>query len=203
MYAHYHVPVHTVVLLLRPDATHANMNGVLQYAPRPECGGMDFRYQIVRLWERPAAELLAADLGVAPLAVLGRLPDDVSLEEGLAAVVQQLAERLQKEAPTDRVKKLLTDALLLTGLRVRRDAAVKIFRGVRVMQESDTYLMIVDEGRVKQVQKDILILGEDRFGTPDESVKTRLEGISDLERLDRLFHRAFKAASWDEILDTP
>ncbi len=179
------------------------MDGVIRYAPRPESGGMSFRYQIVRLWERPAAGLLAADLGVAPLAMLGRLPDDVSLEEELSQVVRQLAERLQRKAPADRAKGLLTDALLLTGLRVRRDMAARIFGGVRAMEESDTYLMIVDEGQVKYAKKAVLVAGEKRLGAPDASAKARLEAITDLERLDRMFHRAFDAAGWDEILDTP
>src|SRR6266542_4236515 len=34
LYAQYHVPVHTIVLLLRPEAAHANMNGSICYAPR-------------------------------------------------------------------------------------------------------------------------------------------------------------------------
>src|SRR2546423_3249806 len=38
LFAHYHVPVHTLVLLLRPEAAHANLNGVLGYAPRPGHG---------------------------------------------------------------------------------------------------------------------------------------------------------------------
>src|SRR5262249_5204703 len=75
VFAHYHVPVHTIVLLLRPEAAHSNMDGVIRYAPRPGRGRMDFGYEIVRLWERPAEELLAADPGVAPLAMLGRLPE--------------------------------------------------------------------------------------------------------------------------------
>jgi len=54
-------------------------------------------------------ELVAADVGVVPLAVPGRL------EKGV-----------------------LTDAFLLTGLRVRRDVAARIFRGVTAMHESDT-----------------------------------------------------------------
>src|SRR5271156_3860663 len=53
VFAHYHVPVHTVVVLLRPEAAHANLNGVISYAPRPESGSMDFSYQVVRLWEHP------------------------------------------------------------------------------------------------------------------------------------------------------
>src|SRR5204863_4628069 len=31
LFAHYHVPVHTVVLLLRPQAGHSNMNGAVRY----------------------------------------------------------------------------------------------------------------------------------------------------------------------------
>jgi hypothetical protein len=203
LFAHYHVPVHTIVILLRPEAAHSNLNGVLRYAPRPGRGNMEFRYEVVRLWERPAEELLAADPGVVPLAMLGRLPENLSLEDGLAAVAGQVVERLIREAPPERVKKLLTDALLLTGLRVRRDAAARIFQGVRIMQESDTYLMILDEGQEKARREDILLFGEGRFGPPDESIKVHLSQITDLERLTRMVRRASTATSWKEILDTP
>jgi hypothetical protein len=203
LFAHYHVPVHTLIILLRPEAAHANMNGVIRYAPRPQRGSMDFGYEMVRLWERPAEELLAADLGVAPLAMLGRLPEGLSLEDGLSAVAQRVAERLTTEGRPDRVKKLLTDAFLLTGLRVRRDAAARIFRGVRAMHESDTYLAIIDEGQEKYAKKAILLLGEKSLGAPDESIKNRLAGITDLERLDRMLLQTRTAASWQEILDTP
>ncbi|HVC97178.1 MAG TPA: hypothetical protein VND64_26095 [Pirellulales bacterium] len=203
LFAHHHVPVHTVIILLRPEAAHSNLNGVISYAPRPERGRMNFGYEVVRLWERPADELLAADLGVVPLAMLGRLPAGLSLEDGLTAVAQRVVERLAKESPTERGKKLLTDTLLLTGLRVKRDVAVRIFQGVRVMQESDTYLMILDEGQEKRARKDILLVGEERFGPPDDSVRVRLSGITDLDHLDRMLRRAVKAASWQEILETP
>jgi hypothetical protein len=82
LFAHYHVPVHTVIILLRPEAAHANLNGAIHYAPRPGRSSMDFSYDIVPLWQRPAEELLAADLGVTPLAMLGRLPAGVALEDG-------------------------------------------------------------------------------------------------------------------------
>jgi hypothetical protein len=202
LFAHYHVPVHTAIILLRPEAAHANVSGVLGYAPRPERGRMDFSYEVVRLWERPAAELLAADLGVAPLAMLGRLPEDMPLEDGLAAVARQVVERLTNEAPPGRARKLLTDALLLTGLRVRRDVAVRIFRGIHVMQESDTYLMILDEGQAKATREDILVVGEERFGPPEEAVRAQLASVTDLGRLKRMHRRAVKAASWEEILAT-
>ncbi len=204
LYSHYQVPVHTVVIQLRPQAAHGNMNGAVNYAPRPGRGSMDFRYELVRLWERSAEELLALDPGVAPLAVLGRLPEGLALEDGLSAVAHRLVERVTKEVPTDRAMKLLTDALLLTGLRVRRDAAFKIFRGVRIMQESDTYLAILDEGQEKQAREDILVVGEERFGIPEEAIRVQLNNITDLQRLKRMHRRAVKkAANWQEILETP
>jgi hypothetical protein len=203
LFAHYHVPVHTVVLLLRPEAGHSNLNGMIRYSPRPGRGSMDFRYEPIRLWERPAEELLAAELGVAPLALLGRLPEDLSLEDGLTAVARRVAERLTREAPADRARKLLTDAFLLTGLRVRRNVAAQIFRGVRAMHESDTFLAIIDEGQEKFAHKAILAVGEERFGPPDEKVVAQLSAVTDLARLERMVRRAAKATAWQEVLETP
>jgi hypothetical protein len=98
---------------------------------------------------------------------------------------------------------LLTDAYLLTGLRLRRDLAARVFRGVKAMQESDTFLAILDEGQEKGTRASILVVGEERLGTPDESVKEQLSNVTDLARLMRMVRRAAKAASWQEILDTP
>ncbi|HEX5446385.1 MAG TPA: hypothetical protein VFW87_21335 [Pirellulales bacterium] len=203
LYAHHLVPVHTMIVLLRPGAAHPNMGGALHYAARPGRGKMDFGYEVVRLWELPAEELLNGDLAVVPLAVLGRLPEGETLEEGLAAVAKRVVERLIQEAPLDRAKRLLTDALLLTGLRVKREVAAEIFRGVRMMQESDTYLMILDEGKEKQAKKSILWFGEERFGPAGKTVYDQLDNITDLERLERMTRRAATAASWQDILDTP
>jgi hypothetical protein len=202
LFAHYHVPVHTIVILLRPEAAHSNMNGVIRYAPRPGRGSMDFSYEAVFLWQRSVAELLAADVGVAPLAMLGRLPEDLSLEDGLASVAQRVVERVTREAAPDRANKLVTDAYLLTGLRVRRDVAKRIFMGVRAMHESDTYLAILDEGAEKALRGVVLMFGENRLGPPDESVTARLNTITDLERLRRMIVTAAEGATWQEILDT-
>src|SRR5260370_23156622 len=52
LFAHYHVAAHTVIVLLRPEAAHPNLNGIVRHAPRPRRGRMDFSYEVVRLWER-------------------------------------------------------------------------------------------------------------------------------------------------------
>lgn len=203
LHAQFRVPVHTVIVLLRPEAAHSNLSGAIRYAPRPGRGRMNFAYEVVRLWKRPSEELLAGDLGVTPLAMLGRLPKGLPKNHALASVAQRVVERLIREAPPEQAKKLLTHALLLTGLRVKRDVASEIFRGVHVMQESDTYLMILDEGREKQAKKDIILFGEERLGPAGEVIRAQLDGISDLERLERMARRSAKATSWQEIIQTP
>ena len=71
------------------------------------------------------------------------------------------------------------------------------------MQESDTYLAIVDEGQEKCARDAILIVGEERLGPPTESVRAQLGTVTDLPRLKRIIRRTAKAASWQEIVDTP
>ena len=71
------------------------------------------------------------------------------------------------------------------------------------MEESDTCLMIIDEGQEKFAHKAILAFGEERLGRPTEAVRSQLEAIADLDRLERMVRRAAKAATWEEILETP
>ena len=162
---------------------------------------MNFSYEIIRLWERSVEDLLAANLGVA---MLGHLPESVSLEEGLAAVAQRVVDRVIRKAPPERVtKKLLTDAYLLTGLRVRRDVAARIFRGVRAMHESDTYLAILDEGQEKATREDILVVGEEQIHCARRCANSASECRGRGGETKRMLRRAVKAANWQEILETP
>ena len=164
---------------------------------------MLFEYEVVRLWERPAERLLAGELGLAPLAVLGELPKGTALEDGLAAVVQKLVDRLTLETEPEQATKLVTTALLLTGLRVDRNVALKIFRGVSMLEESDTYLMILEQGEERATRRHIQLVGEERLGTAGEAIRDQLSTITDPERLERMLRTALKAAGWQEILNTP
>ncbi len=71
------------------------------------------------------------------------------------------------------------------------------------MHESDSYLAILDEGQEKATRKAILVVGEERFGPVQETVKVQLSTITDLDRLERMHRSAIKAGNWQEILDTP
>ena len=71
------------------------------------------------------------------------------------------------------------------------------------MHESDTYLAILDEGRETEARRLIRRLAKQTLGEPDEATITRLEGITDIDRLERIHDRAVEARSWQELLDTP
>jgi hypothetical protein len=203
LHRQYRVPVDSVVVLLRPQAAHYNLTGTVQYAGQRQGRRMDFGYEVMRLWQQPVAPLLAADLGTLPLAPLCQLPPDLRQEEALAGVVQQVVDRLVREAPAEKVRRLLTAAFLLTGLRVSRVVARELFRGVRAMRESDTYLAILDEGAEKEARKLIFQLGEEHAGPPDEATRTALLAITDLERLEAILSRLVRLRSWQEALKLP
>jgi predicted transposase YdaD len=176
---------------------------------RPGRGKMDFGYEILRLWERPARELLTGALGTLPLAPLCQLPAGLSVEAGMAVVIDQMAKRILAEAPEDRAQKLLTSAFLLAGLRVEREVARQLFQGVRAMRESDTYLAILDEGRdegrLEEARQGILRLGQIRFGAPSEAITATINTIADLERLRRIHDQLMAPglSTWTDLLNTP
>jgi hypothetical protein len=197
------VPVHTILLLLRPEARHRNLTGTLAYAARPGRGGSTFNYEVLPLWERPLEHFLEGPLGIAPLAVLAHLPEGIPLEQGLAGVIGRLCERLQREAPPEKFGKLLTSAYVLTGLRLPRERAWTLFRGVQGMYESDTYLAILDEGRLAEAREVVLRLGKKKCGPPPDAVVTTVKGIEDRERLAHLQERILEVSSWQELLELP
>jgi hypothetical protein len=198
----YGIPVHSSVLLLREQAAHPNMTGSVQYAARPERGRMDFGFEVIRLWEIPAEQLLRSSLVTAPLAVLGKLPETLGLTDGLAAVVRQLAERLEREAAGTQADRLLTAAYILTGLRLKApDEVRRLFQGASIaMRESVTYQAILEEGRVEELHRVILRQGRLRFGDADETVRHEIEAIRDIETLEELTDGLVTVSSWDELM---
>ncbi len=209
LHRRYTVPVHTIVMLMRPTATHSNLNGEVSYSARPGHGSMNFEYEIIELWQIPVDDLLRSPVGLLPLAPLGRLPEDVARQEALQAVLDRMAERITEETEHDQSVRLLTSAYLLIGLRVNRAEARELFQGVQAMKESETYMMILDEGKEigreegREATRELLrIFGEERFGPLDESDAAQLEAIKDLAKLQELAKKVSKVNSWKELFET-
>ncbi|HTU91123.1 MAG TPA: hypothetical protein VMF69_13680 [Gemmataceae bacterium] len=199
----YSVPVHSLVLLLRPAADDPSLTGKLRYQAWPRRGRMLFKYEVVRLWQKPVRRFLAGHLGTLPLAPLCRLPENVPLEEALASVIRRMDERLQREAPPQQAALLLNTAYILTGLRVSRPVLGQLFEGVRAMRESSAYQAILEEGAIGEAQATLLRQGQRKFGSPSDAMTVSVRAIADLERLHRMTDQIPMVSSWDEVLATP
>jgi hypothetical protein len=74
------------------------------------------------------------------------------------------------------------------------------------MRESTTYQWILkegrNEGRVSEAQRLLVLQGEIRFGTADESIRGDIEAIRDLEHLEMLSRRLFDTNihDWEGLL---
>ena len=76
------------------------------------------------------------------------------------------------------------------------------------MEESSTIQAFIEEGRRKGLQEGkarearriILLLGRIRFGDVGDAVVSRLDAISNLEKLEQFVERLLIVSSWDELL---
>jgi hypothetical protein len=86
----HELPVHTALILLRPEADSAHLTGTYRY--RPPHGGSEvvFDYQVVRLWQEPVERFLDGGSGVLPLAPLCAVP-----REALHGVIRRMEARVE------------------------------------------------------------------------------------------------------------
>jgi predicted transposase YdaD len=211
----YGVPVHSVVILLRPRADRGDLTGTLSYAARPGRGKLEFAFEVIRLWQVPVERLLRSGLGTLPLAVLGQMPAGRAADEALPEVIARLVQRIEGEAPSEQGPILLTASFVLTGLRVSQQRVLELFQGVRKMRESTAYQAILDEGRAEglimgeskgraeEARQLLLRLGRKKLGPSEARVEETIRGIDNVDRLELLIERLLEAASWQELLQTP
>jgi hypothetical protein len=200
LHYHYLVPVHSVIVLLRPEADHANLTGRLHYVGKARKGKMDFSYEVVRLWREPVKRFLTAGVGALPLAPLCKLPGGRRAADALGPVIRRIDERLTQEAAPDVRAHLLAATYVLCGLRVSPEVATPLFQGILDMKESSTYQAILNEGAIGSLQKTLLILGKQRFGQPQQAVEHAIRGLSDRQRLERMVEKLDGCSTWEELL---
>src|SRR5207253_7203077 len=75
LYEQFGLPVESFIILLRRRADRSDLTGHVQYAGADGSPILDFRFTVVRVWQRPCEEFLNGGLGLAPLATLGALPE--------------------------------------------------------------------------------------------------------------------------------
>jgi hypothetical protein len=196
------LPVHTVLVLLRPKATATDLTG--RYDLRGAGGRpyLTFRYTVVRVWRESLAGLLAAGPGLLPLALLTN-----EAAADLPAAFGRFRDRLRRPDVSDTVRgKLLGTTFTLGGLRYAEDRLLELFMSLdRILEDSTTYQGLlrrgVAAGRVEQARAVVVRLAHKRFG-PSPAGEAAVNAVADLPRLDRLADRVLDATGWDDLLAT-
>jgi predicted transposase YdaD len=198
--------VRSVAVLLRPEANLANLTGRYERRFAAEEAHATFRYWVVRVWEFPPETLLTAGLGLLPLA-----PISAVAEPDLPGVVERMKQRLHSRRLRNTAARLWTATYVLVGMRYSEAMAARLLEGVIGMEESVTYQAIVrkglqqglQQGRVEEARKMVLLMGEARFGPPTPRTLAVIEAIDELTKLEQLPVRLVQASSWEELLDLP
>lgn len=199
----HNLPVRTVVVVLRPEANSPVLTGEYRRQLEGEESYRVFRYGVIRVWQLDPDVLLKGGPGTLPLAPIA------AVSEGeLPGVIAKLGERLEKPPLRKLAGSLWTAADILLGLRYPADMVQVLLQGVKAMRESTTYQAILEEGRqegirlgeIRQAQRMLLSLGQERFGAPSQKLRKRLERLEDLDRLQALARRMLHADSWENLL---
>ena len=195
----HQLPVQSVIVLLRRKADSPSLSGKFQDHLPNGVLYHDFRYNVVRVWERPAAEILAGNVWTLPLA-----PISLVAETELPTVIKRMEERFETEADPREIADLWAATYVMMGLVYPDEYAKALLQGVRKMKESATYRAILREGKaegkIEEAKRILLRQGRIRFGQPKATVKSRIEAIADLARLEHLTDRVLDAESWDELI---
>jgi hypothetical protein len=198
------LPIHSVLVLLRPKANATDQTGTLVRLGADGQPYHTFRYHVVRVWEETVADLLTAGPGLAPLALL---TNEASLN--LDGAFERFRERLrQPDVPRSMAEELFNETFVLSGLRYNRTRMIELYRRLNMtLEESDTYQWILEQGEAKgkalTLRRNVLVLGEKRFGPPPATITQAVQAMTDHDRLDRIISRVFDATSWDDLLTTP
>jgi hypothetical protein len=202
------LPVHSVLVLLRPRANASDQNGVYTAAGANGPPYLTFHYHVIRVWEEPFDSFLAAGVGLAPLAVL---TDEAAAD--LPAAFGRFVGRLQQpDVPTDIARNLLGSSYTLFGLRYNAQQISDLFRSLSMtLEDSSTYQLIlqkgIDKGRAEAKQSEAVAIllrqGRRRFPVTPTDAEQRLKAVNDVDRLERMADRMFDAADWDDLLSTP
>jgi len=198
----FRVPVHSLIVLLRPAADDSKLSERLHYQVRPGKGKMDFGYDVVRLWKWPAQRLLRGGLGTVPLALLGRFPGKKwPVEIAMIRWFSKYWNACRREHPAGEAK-LLTAAYVLSGLRVPRIVFRPSLSGESKPCRINALIKASSKMGALTKRAASFSAKAQRFGKPSAAVQARIEGLANLDQLERLTDRILAASSWQELLES-
>lgn len=185
-------------MLLTRDANLSVIDGRFALRLPGEEPYLDFRYQVIRVWELPAEALLAGGLATLPLAPLGAVR-----RVDVPSLMRRMGERLKEPDAAEQASELWAASAILMGLKYEKVWIKRLIQEVRGMAESVTIDIFKEWGALEQSRKVILQLGTELFGPPTDEIRAQVQGIESLTRFDHLNIRLLKAKTWDELLAPP
>ena len=193
------LPVHSVLILLRPKATATDLTGQLDLAGASGPPYLTFRYTVVRVWQESMDNLLAAGLGLAPLALLTN-----EAEADLPAAFGRFRERLRTDGVTGKLERVLIgSSFVLCGLRYADERIAELYQTMSLtLEDSTTYQWILKKGAIQEARAALLAVGTARCGHPAADVQQAVNAIADITRLRRMMQTAANATTWAEVLGT-
>jgi predicted transposase/invertase (TIGR01784 family) len=130
--------IHQVVIYLRETKSERVFQNYFEIA------GMYAEFDVVRIWEVPAKDLLRYP-GLLAFAALGRSTDPVKTLRSAVTAIGKIKDAAQQH-------EAISAAYVLSGLRLEADVISKMIRR-DVMQESVTYQAILAEGEQIGIEK--------------------------------------------------
>ncbi len=217
----HELPVHSVLLLLRPEARASDQTGTLRLVGGHGREYLRFDYSVIRVWEEPLESLLNAGLGLAPLSIL---TNEASVNLPVAFDRLLTSVRAQGTSETI-VKDLLSSIFVLSGLRYEAEQMESLYRSLSMtLEDSTTYQLILKRGEARGIaigeergeergiaigeergdvlrsQSTILKLGTKRFGAVPRAIDEQIRSTDNPVRLEAITDRLLDATSWEELL---
>jgi predicted transposase YdaD len=195
--------VRSLAVVLHRGADSLQLTGLYESGFPGEPADVTLRYRIVRVWQVAPVRWLSGGLGVLPLAPLGAVQ-----EAELPVVIARMKQRLDREVPRSEAAELWSATYILMGVRYADALIETLLQGVLAMEESVTYQRILrkgraeglNEGKVEEARKILLLLGRGRFGEPSVEEAAALDALTDVEKLEELTVRSLQVSSWPELL---
>ena len=132
---YYPSRVESVLILLTPKADNKNVKG------SSVVGNCYHSYDIIRVWEHTVEDGLNLPLSLLPFAPLfGKGTKD------LPRIIKRMKERIDKEATPEESEELWANTLFLLGLKVSKETAKSLLKGITGMEESSTYMEVHNDG---------------------------------------------------------
>jgi predicted transposase YdaD len=191
----YGLPVLSVAVLLHPGADSPQLTGLCQRVLPGEDTPYSFlRYGVLRVWELPVEQILSGGLGLLPLAPISNVT-----KAEVPDVLRRMNERLQRVEQPTVVEDIWTSTGILMRMRYSEEFLTMLPEVLRELRQSPLYRIFARE----EARKILLTLGTKRFGPADAIVTTAVNGIDDLQELERLNERLLDVHSWQELFTPP